>query len=297
MASRTLPDWFRVSLPRGPVAAGLERRLARTGLATVCREARCPNRGECFGHGTATVMILGEVCTRNCRFCAVRTGHPGGLVPEGEAERVALAVVQAELRYLVLTSVDRDDLEDGGAAHFAQVIEAVRRAGPEVRIEALIPDYRDGRMDSLLSSPPDVLGHNVEVVRRLTPRVRDPRASYDGSLAVLAQARAKRPGMLTKSSLMVGLGETDEEVIETLSDLRDTGVDIVTIGQYLQPTRRHWPVDRFVPPDRFAAYEEAARKLGFAFVASGPLVRSSYRAAELFAGRRLDEAGPRNPVQ
>lgn len=287
MPSRSLPEWFRVRLPEGPVARALERRLAQAGLATVCREARCPNRGECFGHGTATVMVLGDTCTRNCRFCAVATGNPRGVLAIDEPRRVATAVRDAGLGYVVLTSVDRDDLPDGGAAHFAAVIAAVRAAAPGVRVEALIPDYRGERLATLLASAPDVLGHNVEVVRRLTPRVRDPRAAYDGSLEVLAEARAVRPSMLTKSSLMVGLGETDAEVLETLEDLRGVGVDVVTVGQYLQPTARHWQVDRFVPPETFLEYEKRAREMGFAFVASGPLVRSSYRAAELFATRRL----------
>lgn len=292
MHSRSLPEWFRVRVPEGPVARALERRLARSGLATVCREARCPNRGECFGHGTATVMVLGDTCTRNCRFCAVATGNPRGLLAADEPQRVAIAVREAGLDYVVLTSVDRDDLPDGGAAHFGAVIAAVRAASPQARVEALIPDYRGGRLATLLAAEPDVLGHNVEVVRRLTPAVRDPRASYEGSLAVLSEARAARPAMLTKSSLMVGLGETDAEVGEVLSDLRRAGVDIVTVGQYLQPTARHWPVDRYVPPETFRDYERAARAMGFAFVASGPLVRSSYRAAELFASRRLaDRAG------
>jgi lipoic acid synthetase len=292
MPSRSLPEWFRVRIPEGPVARTLERRLAQAGLATVCREARCPNRGECFGHGTATVMVLGDTCTRNCRFCAVATGNPRGALAADEPVRVATAVHDAGLGYVVLTSVDRDDLPDGGAAHFAAVIAAVRAAAPGVRVEALIPDYRGDRLATLLASAPDVLGHNVEVVRRLTPRVRDPRAAYDGSLAVLAEARAARPSMLTKSSLMVGLGETDAEVLETLADLRRVGVDVVTVGQYLQPTARHWPVDRYVTPETFQEYERNAREMGFAFVASGPLVRSSYRAAELFATRRLaDRAG------
>lgn len=292
MPSRSLPEWFRVRVPEGPVARALERRLARSGLATVCREARCPNRGECFGHGTATVMVLGDTCTRNCRFCAVATGNPRGVLAADEPQRVAIAVREAGLDYVVLTSVDRDDLPDGGAAHFGAVIAAVRAASPQARVEALIPDYRGGRLATLLAADPDVLGHNVEVVRRLTPAVRDPRASYEGSLAVLSEARAARPAMLTKSSLMVGLGETDAEVLEVLSDLRRAGVDIVTVGQYLQPTARHWPVDRYVPPETFRDYERAARAMGFAFVASGPLVRSSYRAAELFASRRLaDRAG------
>ncbi len=292
MTSRKLPSWFRVRLPSGPVATTLEKRLARTGLATVCREARCPNRGECFGQGTATVMILGETCTRNCRFCAVTTGNPHGLVAADEPIRVASAVREAGLQYVVLTSVDRDDLPDGGASHFRDVIAAIRESDPGIKVEALIPDFRGARLRLLLESPPDVLGHNLEVVRRLTPNVRDPRASYDGSLAVLAETHELHPDLPTKSSLMVGLGETDEEVVAAFQDLRDVGVEIVTVGQYLQPTLRHWPVHRFVPPETFADYEHAARDIGFGFVAAGPLVRSSYRAAELFATRRLAGGAP-----
>lgn len=280
MASR-LPEWFRVDLPAGGSAAAMNRRLRRLRLHTVCEEARCPNQGECFGHGTATFLILGETCTRACRFCAVRTGDPRGALDPHEPSRVAEAARDAGLCYVVVTSVNRDDLPDGGAGQYAATVEAVRRVAPGTLVEVLIPDYLEDRLSTVVEARPNVLGHNVEVVRRLTPLVRDRRASYDRSLAVLRQARAKAPGLLTKSSLMLGLGESEDEVLEALRDLAEAGVRAVTLGQYLQPTRRHWPVVRFWTPDEFDRLAGLARAMGFAFVASGPRVRSSYRAAEI----------------
>lgn len=290
MTTNKLPEWFLTKLPSGPVSSQLEKRLVKAGLATVCKEARCPNRGECFGDGTATIMIMGEMCTRNCRFCAVITGNPKGVLPTDEPARVARAVAQTGLNYLVITSVDRDDLPDGGAQHFADVITEVRKLNDGIKVEALIPDYRDERLDVLLKAAPDVLGHNVEVVKRLSPKIRDPRASFEGSVEVLRQAKQKKPGILTKSSLMVGLGKSFEEIREALSELRAVDVDMVTIGQYLQPTKKHWPVERYLPPEEFDLIEKTARELGFMFVASGPLVRSSYKAAELFATKHLNVA-------
>lgn len=270
----------------------MRRRLGRLGLHTVCEAARCPNQGECWGAGTATIMIMGDVCTRGCRFCNVKTGHPATPPASDEPDNVARAVSDAGLRYVVLTSVDRDDLADGGAGHFADTIRAVKAVSPDILVEALIPDYRGERLRAVVDSGLDVLGHNVEVVRRLTPLVRDRRASWDNSIGVLTDAlemsagRAGR-GLLTKSSLMVGIGETDSEVVEALGALASAGVSMVTIGQYLQPTRRHAAVDRYVHPDTFEAYGKAAEDMGIPFVASGPLVRSSYRAAELLAAGRL----------
>jgi len=278
-------------LPVGETAMAVGKRLRRLSLHTVCEEARCPNQGECWGAGTATVLILGDTCTRSCRFCAVTSGHPGGAVDPDEPRRVAESVRDAGLSYVVLTSVDRDDLPDGGAGQFAATIRALRQAVPGIRVEVLVPDYRDERLALVADAVPEVLAHNIEVVRRLTPSVRDRRASYDGSLETLRQASRLRSGMLTKSSIMLGLGETADEVRECLVDLRGAGVRLVTIGQYLQPTRRNLPVQRYVPPEEFAALEGEARALGFDFVASGPLVRSSYRAAELFVERRLREEG------
>jgi lipoic acid synthetase len=278
-----------MSLPAGETAMAMRRRLKRLSLHTVCEEARCPNQGECWGAGTATVMILGDTCTRACRFCGVKSGHPAGPADPDEPRRVAEAVREAGLKYVVVTSVDRDDLPDGGAGQFAATIRALRAANGTVRVEVLIPDYRDQRLAQVVAAEPDVLAHNIEVVRRLTPQVRDRRASYDGSLESLRQAAALRPGALTKSSIMLGLGESLDEVRECLADLRGVGVRLVTIGQYLRPTARHHAVARYVPPAEFADLEREARNLGFDFVASGPLVRSSYRAAELFVTRRLED--------
>jgi lipoic acid synthetase len=275
-----LPEWLRVKLPSGPAASAVERRLRALGLHTVCDSARCPNRGECWGSGTATLLILGDTCTRNCRFCAVKTGNPGGTLDPGEPAAVARMVAEAGLQYVVLTSVDRDDLADGGAGQYAATIRAVRERVPGVRVEALIPDYLGSPLERVLESGPDVLGHNVEVVRRLTPSVRDRRASYDRSLEVLRSARRLASTVRTKSSLLLGLGEEDAEIEACLRDLREAGVSAVTLGQYLRPTARHLSVVRYVPPAEFDAWGRTARGLGFESVASGPLVRSSYRAGE-----------------
>ncbi len=281
------PDWVRMSIPTGGIAMAMQRRLARLGLHTVCQEARCPNQGECWGAGTATVMILGDTCTRSCTFCAVKSGHPGGLVDADEPRRIGEAISEAGLDYVVVTSVDRDDLPDGGAGQFAATIGALRLAGKGVRVEVLIPGYVDTALAAVVDAAPDVLAHNIEVVRRLTPEVRDRRATYDSSLNTLRQAVQMSPSILTKSSLMLGFGETADEVSECLLDLRRAGVRLVTIGQYLRPSARHHPVVRYVSPEEFADHEREARSMGFEFVASGPLVRSSYRAAELFTAKRL----------
>jgi lipoic acid synthetase len=229
-------------------------------------------------------MVLGDTCTRGCRLCAVNTGNPKGMVDPREPEHVAKAIAEMGLRYVVLTMVDRDDLLDGGAAHVAQTVEAIRRYGPSIMVESLVGDFngRHRDIDVVLDGRPDVFAHNVEVVRRITPSIRDPRCSYDRSLDVLQHARAKGGAQYVKSSLMVGVGETDEEVVESLSDLRHAGVDIVTIGQYLRPSERHHPVERYVTPEQFGVFEKIGYERGFSFVASGPLVRSSYHAAEGF---------------
>lgn len=288
---RRLPEWFKIKLPMGSEAAGMRRRLNSLSLHTVCESARCPNQGECWGAGTATIMIMGDVCTRGCRFCNVATGRPAEPPDPGEPERVAAAVRDAGLRYAVLTSVDRDDLPDAGASHFAGTIRAVKALDASILVEALIPDYRGARLEQVVAAGVDVLGHNVEVVRRLTPRARDRRASWDNSIGVLVEAvslgKARDTGMMVKTSLMVGIGETDEEVVDAIHELAGAGVGILTIGQYLQPTSRHLPVERFVTPDTFDVYRQVAEDAGIMFVASGPLVRSSYRAAELFAASRL----------
>ncbi|MEM4389239.1 MAG: lipoyl synthase [Candidatus Micrarchaeia archaeon] len=272
------PPWLRIRPPGGKYA---ETRAALANLHTVCQSARCPNQAACWGSGTATFLLLGDVCTRGCRFCATPKASAGLPLDEGEGARIAEAARRMGLRYVVLTSVCRDDLPDGGAAHFAACIRALKESG--FLVEALIPDFggEESRLRAVFDALPDVLAHNIETVERLTPHVRDRRASYHQSLQVLA--RAKRAGLITKSSLMLGLGEREEEVLRAMDDLRAVGCDILTIGQYLQPTPAHLPVAEFIHPDVFARYRDIALAKGFRFVASGPFVRSSYRAGELFA--------------
>jgi len=271
------PAWLKVSYNQGAVdeIAQLMREL---NLNTVCREADCPNIGECYRKHTATFLIMGSHCTRNCRFCAIEHGRPEPL-DSGEPRRLAEAAAELGLEYVVVTSVTRDDLPDGGAAHFAATIEALRGRLPEAQVEVLTPDFqgRQDCLDTVLAASPDVFNHNVETVRRLEAPVR-PQAGYDRSLGVLRAAAGR---VLTKSGLMVGLGETDDEVQEALEDLRHHGVRLVTIGQYLQPTPRSWPVAEYLPPARFARFAAFGRRLGFDEVLAGPLVRSSFGAAEL----------------
>ena len=283
------PEWLKVRLPSGDRYATLRKRFRDLRLNTVCEEARCPNVAECWGAGTATVMLLGHTCTRGCRFCAVTTGNPRGAVDPREPEHVARAIASLGLKYVVLTMVDRDDLLDGGAAHVASTVTELRQRKPGLRVEVLVGDFagRSCDVDVVVDAAPEVFAHNVEVPRRLTPRIRDPRCSYDRSLGVLVRAKERAPDRLTKSSVMVGVGETDEEVLETLSDLRGAGVDVVTVGQYLRPSPKHAPVARYVSPETFADYEREGLRAGLAFVASGPLVRSSYHAAEAFIASRL----------
>jgi lipoic acid synthetase len=286
------PAWLKVRAPGGERYAAIKENLRRLDLHTVCEEARCPNVGECWSAGTATIMVLGHTCTRGCRFCAVATGNPRGAVDPREPEHVARAVERMGLDYVVLTMVDRDDLVDGGALHVAETVRALKRRRPSLLIEALTGDFagKHGDVDRVLDSGVDVFAHNIEVVRRLTREIRDRRCTYDRSLGVLEHAKRVAPDRMTKSSVMVGIGETDAEVFETLADLRGARVDVVTIGQYLRPTARHAPVTRYVEPQTFATFEARGRELGFAFVASGPLVRSSYRAAEGFIAARLQPA-------
>jgi lipoic acid synthetase len=286
------PAWLKVRAPGGEAYARLKRTLRELDLYTVCEEARCPNVGECWAAGTATVMLLGHVCTRGCRFCVVTTGNPRGAFDPREPEHVARAVAKLGLKYVVLTMVDRDDLLDGGAEHVARTVRALRANQPELLVETLVSDFGGRHRDiaTALEGGPDVFAHNLEVTRRLTPKIRDVRCSYDRSLDVLAFAKRSAPARFVKSSLMVGVGETDDEVHEALSDLRGAGADVVTLGQYLRPSAKHAPVMRYVEPERFAEYERAAVALGFAFVASGPLVRSSYHAAEAFVQARLRPA-------
>ncbi len=282
--------------PGGESYTRLKSTLRQRELHTVCEEARCPNVGECWREGTATVMILGDTCTRGCRFCAVKTGKPGGVVDVSEPENVARAVAEIGLRYVVLTMVNRDDLADGGAGHVAETIRRLHALNPSLLVEALVGDFlgREADLRTILDARPDVFAHNVEVVPRVTRLVRDVRCSYEQSLEVLRKAKQLAPERLTKSSLMVGAGETDEEVTQVLKDLREAQVDVVTLGQYLRPTGKHLPVDRYVEPSQFEQWRDQAMQMGFKFAASGPLVRSSYRAAEVFvrAMLRPGEATP-----
>jgi lipoic acid synthetase len=288
------PDWLRVRLPAGPQHEefqGLRARFRGRGLHTVCEEARCPNIFECWGQGTATVMILGDTCTRGCRFCSVSTGKPGGVVDTEEPENTALSLAEMGLAYVVLTMVDRDDLPDGGAAHVAETVRRIKHRSPELRVETLVGDFRGRREDIrtvIREGRPDVYAHNVEVVPRLQRTIRDARCSWDRSVDTLVVAK-ELGSRITKSSLMVGLGEARHEVLEAMRLLRDADVDVLTIGQYLRPTKRHAPVTRYVEPGEFAEYEQAGLDMGFSFVASGPLVRSSYRAAEAFLSGLLGE--------
>jgi lipoic acid synthetase len=276
--SRRLPEWLKVKLRKGHLSQQTQEMLAAAHLHTVCQSAQCPNVGECFSSGTATLLLMGPHCTRNCGFCAVSSAAPSPLDPD-EPHRVAQAVAAMELSYVVVTSVTRDDLPDGGAAHFAQTIRAIRSCSPHARIEVLVPDFAgdEGCVAAVLEAGPAVLNHNVETVARLQPEVR-PMAGYARSLGVLRAARRIAPDVPTKSGLMVGLGESDQEIHDTLRDLADAGVAIVTIGQYLRPSPRHLPVRRYVPPQRFGEYQEVGQALGLKHVVAGPFVRSSYRA-------------------
>ncbi len=278
------PAWLRQTLPNDPRYFDTLKNVQDHRLATVCEESKCPNIGECWSHGTATLMLMGKVCTRACQFCAVDTGNPRGWLDADEPANSAESVRLMNLRYIVLTSVDRDDLADGGAAHYAACVRAIRARNPQTAVEALTPDFQGRRacVETVVDSGLQVFAQNVETVRRLTHPVRDPRASYEQTLAVLAHAKQHRPEVLTKTSLMLGLGEQAQEIAETLDDLAAIGVDIVTFGQYLRPTRNHLPVARYVTPDEFARYREWGLERGFMEVVSGPLVRSSYRADRVF---------------
>ncbi|HXD00711.1 MAG TPA: lipoyl synthase [Verrucomicrobiae bacterium] len=279
-----LPEWLRIKLPTSDTFAHTRSLLDELKLHTVCESAKCPNHWECWSRGTATFMIAGDRCTRACGFCAVTTAKPFALETD-EPARVAEATKRMRLRHVVITAVARDDLADGGADHFRQTIVSVRAANPGIVIEVLTPDFldRDESIDTVLSASPDIFNHNLETVRRLTPAVRS-RATYDRSLSVLSKVKAKRGDTIhTKSGLMLGLGETAEELVVALADLRRAGCDILTLGQYLQPTLKHLPVVEFVPPDKFAEYKQLAEGMGFVHVASGPMVRSSYHADEFQA--------------
>ncbi|HET8722656.1 MAG TPA: lipoyl synthase [Anaeromyxobacteraceae bacterium] len=287
------PSWLRVGVPGGERYGRVKETLAGLKLHTVCAEAHCPNVAECWGGGTATVMLMGDTCTRGCRFCNVKTAaRPPALDPD-EPRHIADAVRQLQLDYVVVTSVDRDDLPDGGAAHFAEAIVRLKEI-PGLHVEVLTPDFQGDpeAVRTVGRAGPDVFANNVETVRRLTPAVRDGRAGYDQTLGVLHRMHREFPGVVTKSSIMVGLGESVDEVVETMRDLRAVGVEVLTLGQYLRPSAWHLPVVEFVTPEAFAAYERTGRELGFRYVASGPLVRSSYRAGELFLKGMLEKRAP-----
>ncbi len=278
------PAWLKADLPTGKAFAEVRRNVREHALSTVCEESFCPNIGECWNNGTATIMLMGSVCTRACRFCAVDTGNPKGWLDHSEPANTARSVELMDLRYVVLTSVDRDDLPDGGAGHYAACVQAIKQRTPQTAVEALTPDFGGRREDVLtvVSSGLDVFAQNVETVERLTQRVRDPRAGYQQTLDVLKLAKQEHPEVLTKTSLMLGLGETRDEIIATMDDLRAHSVDILTMGQYLQPTPNHLPIERYVNPDEFRDLREIGIERGFMEVVAGPLVRSSYRADKVF---------------
>ncbi len=282
------PDWIRVRIPASPAVSQMKQLLRANNLVTVCEEASCPNLPECFSHGTATFMIMGDKCTRRCSFCDVAHGRPDPLDPN-EPIHLANTIAQMELRYVVITSVDRDDLRDGGASHFTACIQAIREKSPAIKIEILVPDYR-GRMDVALDETgkalPDVFNHNIETVPRLYKQAR-PGSDYAHSLRLLQAFKKRFPGIPTKSGIMLGLGETNDEIEQTLRDLRAHDVEMVTLGQYLQPSRYHLPVARYVTPEEFKQLGEIAKELGFMNVASGPLVRSSYHADKQAAGEEV----------
>lgn len=284
-----LPPWLKTNIPTGSNFARIRDQLRQLNLHTVCEEARCPNIGECWGGGkhgsaTATIMLLGDTCTRGCRFCSVKTSRAPPPPDPSEPVNTATAIATWGLDYVVLTSVDRDDLPDGGSHHFAETVQEIKRQNSNILVECLVPDFR-GDLDAvntIVNSGLDVYAHNIETVESLTPYVRDRRAHYRQSLLVLTAAKEVNPDLITKSSIMLGLGETDEQVQQTLRDLKAAGVDCVTLGQYMQPTKRHLKVVEYITPSKFQQWEEVGNSMGFLYTASGPLVRSSYKAGEFF---------------
>lgn len=279
------PDWLRIRVRGGATFEKVQGIVHEHRLATVCEEAKCPNMSECWSAGTATIMLLGDVCTRACRFCAVNTGNPKGWLDAQEPDNVARSVQLMNLRYVVLTSVNRDDLPDGGAAHYAACVQRVKEVNPDTAVEALTPDFLGAldAVETVLDSGVAVFAQNIETVQRLTHPVRDPRAGYEQTLAVLAHAKSYRPEVLSKTSLMLGLGETEDEILACMDDLRAAQVDILTLGQYLQPTRHHYPIARYVTPAEFERYRQWGLAKGFFEVVSGVFVRSSYRAEQVLA--------------
>ena len=283
------PNWLRVKIPTGNKYLSVKKTVDSHHLSTVCEESHCPNLGECWSHGTATIMLMGSVCTRACKFCSVDTGNPKGWLDPNEPKNTARSVKLMKLRYVVLTSVDRDDLDDGGASHYAACIKEIKLSSPSVKVEALTPDFSGSEksIHVIISSGLDVFAQNLETVERLTTKVRDPRAGYRQTLKVLELAKKIGPQIFTKSSLMLGLGESETEIIDSMSDLRDSGVDLLTLGQYLRPTPNHLPVESWISPENFERYRQIALNIGFSEVAAGPLVRSSYRADKIFEGNNL----------
>jgi len=277
------PGWLRAKMPSGSGYSTTRKIVHEHRLSTVCEESMCPNIGECWNAGTATIMVMGAVCTRACRFCAVDTGNPKGWLDAEEPLNSAKAVSLMGLEYVVITSVDRDDLPDGGAAHYAACVREIKRLNPQTAVEALTPDFNGvlADVETVVDSGLDVFAQNVETVRRLTHPVRDPRASYEQTIAVLRHAKAYRPDVLTKTSLMLGLGERDNEIVQAMDDLRAANVDILTLGQYLRPTPNHLPVERYVTPAEFETYRAEGLDKGFLEVVAGPMVRSSYRAEQV----------------
>jgi len=282
--AQSKPDWLRVRYPSGGNYEKIKGLLRNHSLHTVCEEAHCPNVAECWGGGTATFMLMGDTCTRGCRFCMVKSGNPHGALDIFEPVKVAEAIADLGLRYVVITSVDRDDLPDGGADHFASTIRAIKRRDPDVITEVLIPDFQ-GNLDDvkkIVDAKPEVIAHNIETTKPLTPLVRDPRATYEQSLHVLKSIKDLNTSIYTKSSIMMGLGELELDVISAMKDLRAVDVSILTLGQYLRPSKGHVLVSEYLSPERFEHYRHLAEELGFLYVASGPFVRSSYRAGEFF---------------
>lgn len=284
-----LPPWLKTKIPMGKNFAHLKEQLRELKLHTVCEEARCPNIGECWGGGehgttTATIMLLGDTCTRGCRFCSVKTSRAPPPPDKNEPLNTAKAIASWGLDYIVLTSVDRDDLEDGGSNHFAETVREIKKRNTNILVECLVPDFQGNKslVKNIVDSGLDVYAHNIETVERLTPFVRDRRAQYRQSLSTLKSAKSFQPNLITKSSIMLGLGESDEEVQQTLMDLKESGVDCVTLGQYMQPTKRHLKVVEYVTPEKYKHWETIGTQMGFLYVASGPLVRSSYKAGEFF---------------
>jgi lipoyl synthase len=290
------PEWLTVSPPKGESYDDLKALFRNLNLHTVCEEAHCPNVHECWGGGTATLMLMGGVCSRACRFCMVTPGRPQGVLDELEPENVAFALSQMGLSYVVLTSVDRDDLDDGGASHFAKTIRLVKEKNPGILVEVLIPDFQGDLADlkKVVDARPDVVAHNIETTMSLTRNVRDPRAQYWQSLSVLRNVKKLSDHIYTKSSIMVGLGETEEEVTQSMVHLRRADVDFLTVGQYLRPSSRHLKVEEYVTPEQFGRYRSIGEGLGFLYVASGPLVRSSYRAGEFFIRTAIENDSKRH---